>query len=317
VSSDLLQFGNRDSNLDVVVLGSLARGEVTRDSDFDYLVVAHGLSKQPDETRLLLTRVDELREKLNLLGPGQTGMFGRVVAAPDLTERIGLEQDTNNTHSLRILLLEESRSVRYPALHDALVEAILGRYLVEYRQPKIGVPRFLLNDVVRYWRTLAVDYQAKRWGEWTRATGRAEGLKWGLRYLKLRVSRKLAYAGTLASLLLPAALQQPADVLLLKQQFALPALARLAQLHSVFPSDGNHERQALGAVLKIADEFVGMLANHEARTAVSSVTDPHSEPNDTHFGRWRQRGNDLQEALEVIFFRSKLLGDLSRRYLSF
>jgi predicted nucleotidyltransferase len=154
---------SKHTPIDVLVFGSIARQEATHESDFDYLVVAHGLPKRVTLTRELLAAAEQTRERLDLKRPGAAGMFGRVIAAADLTERIGLEQDTNANHSHRILILEESVSVYQPRLRKTLIQAILARYLADYEQPKLGVPRFLLNDVLRYWRTLAVDYQAKRW----------------------------------------------------------------------------------------------------------------------------------------------------------
>jgi len=302
------QLGAR-SKLDVLVSGSLARGEVTENSDFDFFIVAHGLPEQPDETRQLLLLVEKLRDQLRYEPAGRTGMFGRVVAAADLTERIGLEQDTNATHSLRILILLESRSIYQRNLHEQLVDAILDRYLLDYlKKAKNGVPRFLFNDVVRYWRTVAVDYQAKRWGEWGR------GEKWGLRYLKLLVSRKLAFAGTITSLLLPAAKDEEANVDFFRKQFAMPPLARLAQIYN---SLDEPQLDSLREVLAIADEFLELLADKQRRGVVEAVTEPRLETETSEFGRWRKRGNDLQVALENIFFDSSLLGRLSRRYLSF
>src|SRR5207247_550348 len=100
---------------------------------------------------------------------------------------------------------------------------LVDRYLLDYQtKPKPGVPRFLVNDVVRYWRTIAVDYQAKKWDELDE--------NWGLRYLKLIVSRKLTFAGTLVSLFIPAITHKNVDREMLVRQFGMPPLARLAQV---------------------------------------------------------------------------------------
>ena len=185
--------------MDVVVFGSAARREMTELSDLDYLVVGHGLPSSTTKTRELLRQTDEFLRDNNIARPGSTGMFGGIVSATELVERIGLEQDTNASHSRRVLILEESESVYQPALHERLRSAIVERYVSDYSgRDKHGPPRFLLNDVMRYWRTIAVDYQAKRW-QTDSVVDPSKG--WGLRYLKLLVSRKLSYASALAVLL--------------------------------------------------------------------------------------------------------------------
>jgi predicted nucleotidyltransferase len=291
---------------DVLVMGSLAREELTANSDFDTLVVAFGLPTDVSITKRLLSSLTEVGQKLGLNRPGATRMFGRVVAAPDLTERIGLEDDTNVTHSRRILVLQESISIYQPDLRIRLVEAILDRYLIDYKEDKPGVARFLLNDILRYWRTIAVDYQAKRW----------EQLEpdWGLRYLKLRISRKLTFAGTLVSVLLPYHTKQAANARYFREQFDMPALARLAQ---IYPLLDNGSRTNLATALTIADEFCNALGNEAFRTMAASVEDPSDMEREEEFAKWHMRSDELQMAIEQLFFRSECLRDASIRYSVF
>jgi predicted nucleotidyltransferase len=306
-----------DKPLDVVFLGSPARREASPESDIDYLVIAHGLPPGPDEMRNLLARVDHLiAEKLlpdagnpqkNFGVPGSTGTFGRVISAPDLTERIGLEQDTNVTHTHRILILEESASVYQPERLARLKRVILERYLADYEVPKVGVPRFLLNDVLRYWRTVTVDYQAKRWRDMDR--------DWGLRFLKLLVSRKLAFAGALTSLFLPALTQSEASADFLEQQFSMPPLARLAQLHTVLNGQVD---DALRTALQIAENFAAALQDGDFRTEAKTVqTRADMMKIAGPVKEMRDAAAELQDALEGIFFGPKELRRISTTYLSF
>jgi len=294
-----------NSPFDVVVLGSLARFEVSDESDFDFLIVAHRRPGDPQLSRRLLEAVEDIREsELGLEGPGATRLFGGVVSAPDLTERIGLEQDTNRTHTQRILILEESRSVFCPDLHRDLLRAIVERYLLDAEVRDEPVPRFLLNDILRYWRTLAVDYEAKRW----------EGLEqnWGLRYLKLRISRKIAFAGTLISVLTCPGSERLQDHLV--EEFLKPPLARFAQIHARL--DPRH-RKRLREVLEIAERFASRLEDRDFRAHARSVSSRRELEENEATREARQEARRLQAALEAIFFDSELLRERSRRYLSF
>ena len=294
----------QDDDMDVAVFGSVARREATSVSDFDFVVVAHHVPR-PGRVRItrdLLKGTQQVGEQLGLSNPGATGLFGKVLSAPDLTERIGLEQDSNTNHTRRILLLQESESVYVPRLHEELLRSILERYLFDYDPPKEGVPRFLLNDVVRYWRTLAVDYQAKRWEGF--------GSSWGLRYLKLIISRKLVYAGTLASVLLT----KTATADYFVGQFRMPSLARLAQL---LPRLDPKEKDALRIALEVADEFNGKLGDEAFREEAKSIEHRRDVKSGSDFERCIQRARDLQNALQVLFFESKVLKERSIKYLSF
>src|SRR5690606_29563836 len=101
--------------------------------------------------------------------PGRTGLFGSLAFSHQLLHHIGGDIDSNSNTTRRILMLLESSSVGAGSeVRARVLRQLVKRYIEDdfgYRtsgthQPY--VPRFLLNDIVRYWRTLAVDFAAKR-----------------------------------------------------------------------------------------------------------------------------------------------------------
>ena len=201
----LIDSGVTCQSGDILAFGSLARREATDESDFDYLVLVDGIPEDPDAPGELLRRADHLRTiwaveqghqgdqaDLAVKKPGTSGLFATVVGAFDLIEQVGLERDTNHSLTRRMLLLEESVSLFNAYVRTRVVSAALDRYLVLPGVRPEATPRYLLNDVIRYWRTVSVDYQAK-----------ANALEnSGLRYVKLLIPRKIQFASMLMSLLL-------------------------------------------------------------------------------------------------------------------
>ena len=286
-----------DDDAAVVLLGSWGRHEVTAGSDDDAIVVFCG--ERRDFVR------PEPGEVAALLGgpaPGPEGLFGATAWLADLADNIGLDGDTNTILTRRMLFLLESLPVAgdaaYRRARTELLATYLGAHGSDYRPP-----RFLLNDLVRYWRTIAVDFEGKH-------RARA-GQGWGLRHAKLRFSRKVLFAGGLLPVLechaLPAA-EMPA---FLAERLAQPPLDRVA---AAFLSHGMADAGA--RALRAYERFLGMLDSRELRAHLADLAEADSDA-DPLYAEVRELGDELQSALLALLFETPELERLVRDYLVF
>ena len=186
LSGELEKFYSSDT--DLVVFGSLARREWTTGSDVDWTVLIDG--QATPQHRVLAQQVRRNILKATFRGkplpePGTTGIFGNMAFSHEIIHHIGGQSDSNKNTMQRILLLLESARIRADedqktiGAYERVVNGILARYLyddtnfVATGSPESRIPRFLLNDIVRYWRTMCVDFAWKQWEQ--------EGSKWAVR----------------------------------------------------------------------------------------------------------------------------------------
>ena len=225
--------------------------DMEREKPMDRLVCGDvGFGKTEVAMRAAFKAVDKIHQIFGTK-PGREGVFGDVTFSHDLIQYIGGQNDTNSNLTHRILLLLESKPVGRRDAYDRVIRAVLRRYLSsdlgwQKGRTPLGVPRFLFNDIARYWRTITVDYVYK---QWTRNSA-----EWALKNAKLRMSRKLIYASGLLYCfsLADETIKPQADI---EPARMLDAISRLAALTDRAPLDLLAE--AFSSSPKLA---------HEART---------------------------------------------------
>lgn len=296
-----LRDGPCDPGSSVVMMGSWGRRERTTGSDDDYLVLVDG-----EEPGAGAPPVEPQIARLEgLLGrgeakPGTQGTFGRQVFVGPMVRHIGLEEDGNRNLTQRMLLLLESVPVVGREAYRRSLEQVVDGYLAgeakDYRPP-----RFLLNDLIRYWRTICVDFAGK---------ARADDQKWGMRNAKLRLNRKLLFAGGLIPVLHCHLHLQDEQRAFLLDALQAPPTDRLA--HAFLRHDAIDEGvRALGAY----DRWLGMLDDPEARAHLTGLT-REAAADDAVFRDVRRLAQEFERGLIALLFETGL-SPLAREFVLF
>jgi hypothetical protein len=320
----LLKAALADSDSDdtsVVVSGSLGREEFTSGSDFDWNLLVDGIA-DPNHHALLL----DVRKKIKDVAKksvGREGTFGDFVFSHDLIHRIGGEDDTNRNLTRRLLLLLESTPIGRSVAHKRVVKNILKRYLLEDRsfwRGTIGhghhIPHFLLNDIARLWRTMAVDFAYKL------RTRSGEG--WAIRNIKLRMSRKLLYlSGLLACfrchLIFP---REGRESVFGDEDLRLEVVDVVDSIFSDKPLDiiarlgieYEHLYSTLSQLFGAYDEFLGILRDESSRKHLETLADGSGD-SDPLYRQARTASHRFRDAILALLFDEKSeLGSLTRLY---
>ncbi|WP_210492869.1 DUF294 nucleotidyltransferase-like domain-containing protein [Patulibacter sp. SYSU D01012] len=282
----------------LLLMGSWGRAELLDNSDADWLLVL-GDERAPEED--LQSSVDAISRGFRDHGldpPGSQGVFGTWARGQDVLRRIGLDADSNTNLTRRILILLESVALTNREARNELRAQLLKRYLgVTARD--FGVPRFLLNDLVRYWRTICVDFAGKE---------NESGLGWGLRNAKLRNSRKMLFASGLLPALLCHQLAAQDQYLFLSDQLSAVSVDRIA--YAFLTADAI---DAGARCLAAYDQFLGLIDDGNARAELKSLQRAHVGRSEA-FAEARALGKEIQASLTALLFETETFGRVTREY---
>jgi predicted nucleotidyltransferase len=322
LSSEIGKYTTEDTSL--IVFGSLARGEWTSGSDLDWTYLIDG---EADSDHLAIAQdiqrvLERRKNSKKFRPPGASGTFGNMAFSHDIIHQIGGQSDTNKNTTRRILLLLESRAIgKNTEAYERVIRGVIGRYLEEDNNhlltrelDKFRVPRFLLNDIVRFWRTMAVDFASKQ-------RDRA-GKGWGLRNAKLRMSRKLIFAAGLLVCFdanlnkeLQAKISTDKNDIKLHLQKHIRDHVNLAPLEIMAKSIEQHGvPDSVGEQLFDSyAKFLSELDDDKSRKALEELRSEDSRSDPT-FQRIRTISNNFQEALDHVFFENRKISPLTKKY---
>lgn len=254
----------------VVINGSYARGEASEASDFDYFLLV------PSEISAAKIRsIQALVKKVVLkqIGkePAVDGAFSAIEKIGEFAKTVGGQLDTNQQITRRMLFLTEGKAVCGQAAFDAERNKIITETYIRDGITDHQLGLFLLNDIIRYWRTICVDFEYKTV---------QNGKPWGIRNIKLVFSRKLLY---FAGLLICAEMGQ--RTLSQKRERALE-LMNMTPIERVCAVCGASAEAALGDY----DYFLGLISRSEVRKELEDVEE-HRDKHPELFRAMKNRGH--------------------------
>ena len=196
----------------VYATGSYGRGEASEHSDLDLFIVSAESPAADDgklggpgsrrQTEPMLKNLDQICLKAQLIELTRSlglpefsggGKYLECYTGSQLANAIGSDDDDYlNTFTARLLLLLESRPLMGRTVYAQAVETVIWAYFGDYEDHSLKFqPTFLVNDILRLWRTFCVNYENR-----TSDADEAAKAKRKLTHYKLSHSRLLTcYSG--------------------------------------------------------------------------------------------------------------------------
>lgn len=266
----------------VVTCGSYARREAAPASDLDFYTVLEGSAGAPSWYPALESAVQNIVGKL----PATEGAFAENIPKGELLKNYGGSDDSNDTITRRMLYLLEGEYLvneeEFVNIRKKIIERYVGNTPSDHQ-----LAFYLLNDVIRYWRTIAVDYAQKTYGS-------EKKKPWAIRNIKLVFSRKLIYASGLFSVALTADRQQGQKIAILEKLFSMTPIDRIKYICGDAPST---------RLFEMYDMFLDELAQDETRIHLETLPRAKKDTDET-FRRLKNEGHYFSRELMGLFHKT-------------
>jgi len=188
-------------DLTIFVSGSYARLEASKYSDIDLFFIQHGVIDKIDSPNIsslrMFSEVISISDNLGFPKFSNDGEFLKILESKEILKELGGRKDDYNNHfTARLLMILESRCLFNESAYDQILKDVLGAYFKDYPDhPRDFQPTFLVNDILRFWKTLCLNYENKRNQP---DDDRTRQIKQKIKNFKLKFSRMLTCFGSIA-----------------------------------------------------------------------------------------------------------------------
>jgi len=265
----------------ISVAGSFGRFEASSLSDLDYIII----SDDEDEYNNVKDFLIDIMHKKKLKTPNSSGVFSLRIPTLELINIAGAKYENLDHLAQRMLLLLESKPIFNKQKYEELQLEILNKYLEYLRNEPDKFPLYLLNDTIRYFRWICVNYQFSFW---------KENEKWALRNIKLRHSRVIMYAGMLLVLLNSSKLKDKKAYIVESLQ-----LTPLERIVSVFKNNGC----SYDCVLETYEFFLSKLNDEVVRNSLQVEYQDRLENN--YYVILKNNSDKLQKELSDFIYNQR------------
>ncbi|MBQ2967645.1 MAG: hypothetical protein IJE10_05960 [Clostridia bacterium] len=150
----------------VFTCGSLGRLEMSNNSDLDLFFIIDSNEPKPVsnlDKYNFFSKMYDINKKNQFPEPSKQGEYWEFIKKENLLDIGSRNEDFNNSFTARMLLMLESRPLYNEELYNKIVDNIVEKYFVDYEKHSDNFyPLFLINDILRYWYTLALNYEYRR-----------------------------------------------------------------------------------------------------------------------------------------------------------
>lgn len=261
----------------VLTCGSYARREASDASDIDFFII----SEQANNLSWVESAKDAIKSIVRIESAAD-GAFGSVVQKDEMLQNIGGDGDSNKKITQRMLFLLEGEWLFNKSGLNEVRRQILERYIGSTMTDH-QLALFLLNDIIRYYRTIAVDYEFKT----------AEGntpKPWAIRNIKLIFSRKLLYASGLFSVAMTADRARDQKIAILERLFDMPVIDRMTDICGPV---------GMSSILASYNQFLQKLEDSAVRERLDNLK--REERNDSLFREIKNEGHHFSQELMKLF----------------
>lgn len=186
--SELNDIERFKDSLCIYVTGSFARGEASEYSDIDIFFVSSEYETKNLDEIVLKSELIKLTRRLKLPDFSGDGEFLKIHSVEEIIDKLGSpDDDYNNYFTARMLLLLESKVLFNETLYRKVILKIINVYFNDYKDHEESFkPVFLANDIIRFWKTMCLNYEEKKKKRNSEETAKNKSR---LKNLKLKFSR--------------------------------------------------------------------------------------------------------------------------------